>query len=367
VKRVLLIFGICCLGLLLACPAIGQYKVDRVVIDAGHGGKDPGALGAHSREKDIALAIALKTGGYIEQYIPGVEVIYTRKTDVFVELYKRAQIANDAKADLFISIHCNASKSTAASGTETYVMGLHKSEANLEVAKLENAAILKEENFSDMYEGFDPGKDEDYITLTLFQNAFLEQSTILADEIQRQFRERVKRKDRGVFQAGFLVLYRTTMPGVLVETGFISNAEDEKFLISDDGQAYIASAIFRAFKYYKEEMERSDNKAEVVHDYIKPPDPPPVKAPDIYFRVQFTSSKSPKVFDPKKTRDIPDIREYKSEGWYKYSSGNFTSYDDAVNHQKHLRDNKKYKDAFIICFRGDERISLEEALELIKK
>ena len=260
------IFSTLALAFALAMPGWSQYHVNRVVIDAGHGGKDPGAMGAHSREKDIALAIALKTGEYITKYLPDVEVIYTRKTDVFVELYKRAEIANDAKASLFISIHCNASKSTAASGTETYVMGLHKSAANLEVAKLENAAILNEDNFADMYDGFNPNQDEDYITLTMFQNAFLEQSTILADEIQRQFRERVKRKDRGVFQAGFLVLYRTTMPGVLIETGFISNPDDESFLMSEDGQAYIASAIFRAFKYYKEEMERSDNKAEIVHD-----------------------------------------------------------------------------------------------------
>jgi len=345
----------------------GQYRIDRVVLDAGHGGKDPGAIGAHAREKDIALALALKTGEYIEKYIPGVEVIYTRKTDEFIELHRRAKIANDARADLFISIHCNASKSSVAYGTETYVMGLHKSEANLEVAKLENAAILNEENFSDMYEGFDPGKDEDYITLTMFQNAFLEQSTLLADEIQRQFRDRVKRKDRGVFQAGFLVLYKTTMPGVLVETGFISNPEDEKFLMSDDGQAYIASAIFRAFKFYKEEMERSDNKAEVVHDYIKEPDPEPVKATEVFFRVQFTSSRTKKTFDHKKEKDIPDIREYQADGWYKYSSGNFRTYEEALKHQEFLRESKKYKDAFIICFRDEQRISLNEALELIKK
>lgn len=366
-KRSHLIFGFWLLASLVSSPALSQYKINRVVIDAGHGGKDPGAIGAHSREKDITLAIALKTGGYIEKYIPDVEVIYTRTTDVFVELHKRAKIANDSKADLFISIHCNASKSTSASGTETYVMGLHKSEANLEVAKLENSAILNEENFSDMYEGFDPDNDEDYITLTLFQDAFLEQSTLLADEIQRQFRERVQRKDRGVFQAGFLVLYRTTMPGVLIETGFISNPSDEQFLMSEDGQAYIASAIYRAFKYYKEEMERSDNKAEVVHDYTKPTEPPVMTGPDIFFRVQFTASRSPKKFDDKKNKDIPDIREYHAEGWYKYSSGNFTSYEEAKAHLKFLKETKKYKDAFIICFKGEERISLEEALELIKK
>jgi N-acetylmuramoyl-L-alanine amidase len=352
--------------MMISTPGWAQYHVNRVVIDAGHGGKDPGAVGAHSKEKDIALAIALKTGEYISKYLPDVEVIYTRKTDVFVELHKRASIANDNKANLFISIHCNAAKNTSASGTETYVMGLHKSEANLEVAKLENAAILNEENFADMYEGFDPRQDEDYITLTMFQDAFLDQSTMLADEIQRQFRERVKRKDRGVFQAGFIVLYRTTMPGVLIETGFISNPDDEKFLMSADGQAYLASAIFRSFKFYKEEMERKDNKAQqVVKDYVKEPEV--VKPPDVFFRVQFTSSKKKMVFDPKKYKDMPDIREYRQDGWYKYSTGNFRSYDEALKHQKFVRETKKYKDAFIICFREDERISLEKALELTKK
>ncbi len=350
-------------GLTAAYP---QYHVSRVVIDAGHGGKDPGALGTYSREKDIALSIALKTGEYIKKYLPEVEVIYTRKTDVFVELHKRAKIANDAKADLFVSIHCNAAKNPAASGTETFVMGLHKSDAQLEVAKLENAAILNEENFADMYDGFNPNQDEDYITLTMFQDAFLEQSTILAEEIQKQFRERVKRKDRGVFQAGFLVLYKTTMPGVLVETGFISNPAEEKFLMSSDGQVYLASALFRAIKFYKEEMERKDNKAQLaVREYYQEPEP--VKSPDVFFRVQFTSSKKKMTFDAKKTKDMPDIREYRQDGWYKYSTGNFTTYDEAVKHQKFVRENKKYKDAFIICFLKDERISLEKALELTKK
>lgn len=365
-KQLRYILVIPLLVLLFLQPVYSQYQIHRVVIDAGHGGKDPGATGKQSCEKNIALAIALKTGEYIQKYLPGVEVIYTRKTDVFVELYKRAKIANDNKANLFISIHCNASKSTAASGTETYVMGLHKSEANLEVAKKENAAIFKEENFKDMYEGFDPNQDEDYITLSMFQDAFLDQSTMLADDIQQQFRERAKRKDRGVFQAGFLVLYRTAMPGVLVETGFISNVDEERYLMSDDGQAYIASAIFRSLKDYKEEMERKDNKAaQVIKDYVKEPEP--VKPADVRFRVQFTSSGTRKVFEGKKYRDMPDIREYRQDKLYKYSTGNFTTYEEALKHQKFVRESKKYKDAFIICFEADQRISLEKALELTKK
>jgi len=366
VERFRYIFTTALLAMIFILPAYPQYQIHRVVIDAGHGGKDPGAVGRNSYEKDIALAIALKTGSYIKKYLPDVEVIYTRKTDVFVELYKRARIANDSKANLFISIHCNASKNATASGTETYVMGLHKSDANLEVAKLENAAILNEENFADMYEGFDPKMDEDYITLAMCQDAFLDQSTMLADEIQRQFRDRVKRKDRGVFQAGFIVLYRTTMPGVLIETGFITNSADERFLMSADGQAYIASAIYRSFKYYKQEMERKDNKAQqVVQDFVKEDDV--IKSTDVSFRVQFTTSRSKKTFNAKKFKDMPEIWEYRQKGLYKYTTGNFRTYDEALKHQKFIREKKKYKDAFIVCFLKDERISLDKALEMTKK
>jgi len=359
------------LWVLFTMPLIsqGQYSVNRVVIDAGHGGKDPGAIGSRSKEKDIALAIALKVGGYIEKYIPGVEVIYTRKSDVFVELHRRAAIANDSKADLFISIHCNATRSSSTNGTETFVMGLHKNEANLEVAKLENAAILKEENYADMYEGFDPDADEDYITLTMFQESFLEQSTVLAEKIQRQFRERVKRKDRGVFQAGFLVLYKVAMPGVLVETGFITNPDDEKFLMSEDGKAYIASAIYRAFKEYKEEVERKDNKAKSVQEYAQEtlvnPDPEAPK-PAVFFRVQFASYKNSRHFDQKKFSDLPEIRNYFQDGLVKYTAGNTTSYIEALALLKVVKEKKKIRDAFVVAFLDEKRIPVEEALKLIE-
>ena len=341
-----------------------QYKVNRVVIDAGHGGKDPGAIGSGAREKDITLAIALKTGKYIEENLPDVEVIYTRKSDEFVELYRRAKIANDSKADLFISIHCNAVKTSSVYGTETYVMGLHRSEANLEVAKLENAAILQEENYSDMYEGFNPNEDEDYITLTMFQDAFLEQSTLLAEEIQNQFRERVKLKDRGVFQAGFLVLYRTAMPGVLIETGFISNPRDLNFMKSEDGQVYIASAIYRAVKYFKQEMERADNKAKSITAYEKETRE---EKPEIVFRVQFMSSKARKELDSKKYKELDDLFEYEHQGLYKYTTGKLISYDEALRLQDDIRSSTRYKDAFVVAFREGQRISIDEALDFLKK
>jgi N-acetylmuramoyl-L-alanine amidase len=216
-----------------------------------------------------------------------------------------------------------------------------------------------------MYEGFDPNQDEDYITLTMFQDAFLEQSTLLADEIQRQFRERVKQKDRGVWQAGFLVLYKTAMPGVLVETGFITNSSDERFLMSEDGQAYLASAIYRAFKNYKEEMERDDNKAKPVS--LNTTTQPGPTAPEIFFRVQFLSSKKRIPLKSKKFDGIKDVNEYKQDGYYKYTSGNKTDLDAAIKLQETLREKKKYKDAFIIAIKDGQRISMKDAMDWIKK
>jgi len=344
--------------------AAGQVKINKVVIDAGHGGRDPGALGTFSKEKDIVLDIALKTGEYINEYLPDVEVIYTRTDDTFVELHKRASIANESGADLFISIHCNANRSRSPYGTETYVMGLHKTEDNLEVAKLENAAILKEENYADMYEGFDPNEDEDYITLTMFQDAFLDQSTVFAKLLQDQFRERVKLKDRGVKQAGFLVLYKTAMPGVLVESGFLSNTRDEAFLNSENGKVYIASAIFRAFRDYKLEMEREDNKAKAV---TAPPQEE-VKTPksEILFRVQIATYNNPKPLSHRKFKDLDYVMEYYHNGIFKYTAGKFDNPDDAIEYQNELRKQRTFKDAFVVAFKDNERFSVEEARTLLK-
>jgi N-acetylmuramoyl-L-alanine amidase len=359
VKRILAIFGIISIALFFPMEGMSQQKVRKLVIDAGHGGRDPGALGKYSKEKDIALAIALKTGSYIEKNIPDVEVIYTRKTDVFVELHNRARIANDAEADLFISIHCNANNSSRPYGTETYVMGLHKSQANLEVAKLENAAILKEEDYSDMYDGFDPNRDEDYIALTLFQNSYQESSLTLASMVQDQFRERAKLKDRGVWQAGFWVLYKTAMPAILIETGFISNPNDEKYLRSEDGQSYIASAIYRAFKEYKMIIEDPENRAEMTKAYI------PTSQDEIRFRVQFSSSSRKKALN--KFKDLADVRMYQHNGLYKYTSGNLGTFDEALSLRNSIRTQKKYRDAFIVAFKNGERISVDKAREITER
>ena len=246
-------------------PAAPLYKVRKVVIDAGHGGHDHGCSGVQSKEKHVALQIALKVGAYIEKNLPDVEVIYTRKTDVFVELYERAAIANRADADVFISIHCNANPNTSPYGTETYVMGLHRNEANLGVAKRENDVVLLEDDYNHHYDGFDPNSPNAHIIFSLFQGAHLEQSIELAGRIEEQFSERVGRKSRGVKQAGFLVLYKTTMPAVLIETGFLTNATEEIFLASDQGMDLMASAIFRAFRDYKVHTEaRANVNAEPV-------------------------------------------------------------------------------------------------------
>ena len=233
-----------------------QYKVRKVVIDAGHGGKDPGTHGLFSKEKDITLGIALELGSTINKYLPDVEVIYTRTTDVYSPPHAKAEIANKNDADLFISIHANASPhSGAVHGTETYVMGPHTFGENLEVAKRENSVILMEENYEEHYEGFDPASPESHILFSLYQNAYQESSLRLAEKIEAQFQQRVGRRSRGVRQAGFWVLYLTSMPSVLVEVGYLTNEEEEKFLNSEKGQVYIASAIFRAFRDYKQEIE----------------------------------------------------------------------------------------------------------------
>lgn len=231
-------------------------KVTTVVIDAGHGGKDPGTHGVSAKEKDLVLTVALKVGSYIEKYVPDVKVIYTRKDDRFLELYERARIANKAKADVFISIHANAMPGkSSVYGTETYVMGLHTNDKNFNVAKRENSVILLEENHEEKYEGFDPNSPESYIMFSLTQSAYLDNSLLLANIVENQFKNRVGRKSRGVKQAGFQVLWNTYMPSVLIEIGYLTNPNEENELKTGKVQDYIASGIYRAFKEYKNQLE----------------------------------------------------------------------------------------------------------------
>jgi N-acetylmuramoyl-L-alanine amidase len=230
------------------------YKLRTVVLDAGHGGKDPGTHGASAREKDVALKVALEVGELIKQNFPDVKVIYTRNNDTFVELIDRAGIANKNNADLFISIHCNSGPGSAY-GTETYTMGLHTTSGNLSVAKRENSVILQEDNYNENYNGFNPTSPQAHILFSLYQSAYIDNSLRFAEKVEREFKNKVGRSSRGVKQAGFLVLWKSAMPSALIELGFLTNSAEEKFLNDKTGQSYMASGIYRAFKEYKNELE----------------------------------------------------------------------------------------------------------------
>ena len=235
-----------------------DYTLNKIVIDAGHGGKDPGTSGSISREKDVALDIALELGGIINKYMPDVEVIYTRDDDSYPELHERASLANKEGADLFISIHANWVANPRVRGTETYVMGAHVSDENLKVAMRENSVINLEENANENYDGFDPNSPESYILFSLAQNAYVNNSILLAQNVEKQFRERAGRRSRGVKRAGFIVLWRTSMPSILVETGYLSNEREEQELNDELVQTYIASGIYRAFRDYKAKIESTN-------------------------------------------------------------------------------------------------------------
>ncbi len=231
------------------------FRMKTIVLDAGHGGRDPGNIGSRAKEKDINLAVTLLVGKYIEQYLPDVKVIYTRDDDSFPTLKERPMIANNNKADLFISIHSNGVANRSPYGTETFVMGTKHFDRNFDIVKRENSVILLEDNYEENYEGFDPKSPESYMLFNLASKVNFENSLYLADQIETQFKERVGRKSRGVKQGPFYVLWTPSMPSVLVELGFLSNPTEEKFLMSKQGQEYMASAIFRSIRDYKNHVE----------------------------------------------------------------------------------------------------------------
>ena len=388
IQRKIFRFGVLAFVFLMPLMLQAQRgeKIQTVVIDAGHGGKDTGALGRLTTEKVVNLSVALKLGAYIEENLPDVKVIYTRKTDKFVELSERAAIANRNNADVFISIHCNSTEgTTSVNGAETYVMGESKNEANLNVAKKENAAILLEDNTS-AYDNFDPNSTEAYIIFSLSQSIYQNQSLKLADKVQKQFCDKVGRHNRGVQQAGFLVLWKTSMPSILVELGFINNMKEEQFLKSEKGQSQMALALYRAFAEYKKEYEAenhsvgksSGNKpseskpkdstkpASDVKSATNESKPTVVNDKDTYFTVQFSTLNKKVPVTDKDFNGVKDVAVYEYKGAYRYTSGRFTTKSDAVARQKELR-NKGYADAFIIAFMNGERVSIKEAEEALKK
>ncbi|NCA84808.1 MAG: N-acetylmuramoyl-L-alanine amidase [Clostridia bacterium] len=308
-------------------PALGQSvsKLARIVIDAGHGGHDLGAPGLLVDEKELTLSIALRAGAAIKKVLPGVDVIYTRTADVFVPLHQRAALANSSDADLFISIHCNSGLSPTAFGSESYVMGLHKTQENFEVAKKENAPLLAEKNYAQNYDGFNPDNDEDYIMLHLLQNNNMERSIMLANLVQQQLRNTASMYDRGVKQAGFVVLYLTTMPGVLIETGFVSNPAEEKFLTDTTNQQNIANAIALALTEYEQTLLPTPETA-VPADTITLPKE---KITKYIYRIQFAVNPTPELPEDKHWDELENLWFFKTNGGYLCTFGETSTVEQA--------------------------------------
>jgi N-acetylmuramoyl-L-alanine amidase len=407
------------------------YGVKVIVLDPGHGGKDPGCHGVKTKEKDVALAVALKLGKYIEENLKDVKVVYTRSTDVFVELQERAEIANKAKADLFISIHCNSACvrdkklkkdicKDQIHGAETYVMGIKNEKGKLDIAKRENSAILLEDNYVQKYDGFDPNSDESYIIMSMFADTYLDQSLSFASKTQKQYSSHAARHDKGVKRASLWVLWRTYMPSVLTEIGYLTNPQEEQFLGSSKGQDYVATSLFKAFREYKDEIEgntkKYDDEIEKRQPYkmtaqdsleaekqkldskvvksatdslsgVKVVDKTPDKTPDkttnhpknhkdsvvkpidnkpvvvaskakIVYKVQLMSADKAIPLNSDKFKNVPKPGEYLEKGVYKYTAGEFSKKQEAVDLQNTLR-KKGFKDAFVIATQDGKRVPLK--------
>lgn len=326
------------------------YKLQTVVIDPGHGGKDPGCQGANSREKEIVLKLGLRLGSLLKEQYPELEVIYTRTEDDFIPLHKRAKIANQADADLFISLHCNYVGRSDVHGSETYVLGLHRADDNLRVAKRENAAILLEENYKSRYDGYDPNSSMSHIILSTYQSAHLDQSIRFAEEVEEAFKRDANRSSRGVKQAGFLVLRQTTMPSVLIESGFLSHRREESFLLSEAGQAKMSRAIFTAFKEYKKEYESQE--AEKYRERIASDD-------SAYF-VQLAVTSSKTAEGASVWKGVPRLNYIEVGKLYKYLSGPYSNRQDAEHWKSRLAE-KGFEDAFITQLEGS---SLEQLAQI---
>ncbi len=403
--RYYILYTFICLWLLSSplCISNSWAKDFVVVIDPGHGGHDPGAVGKISKEKNINLNVALKLGNMIKKNCDDVKVIFTRTKDVFIPLNRRAEIANNAKADLFISIHTNAlANNRTAKGASTWTLGLAKSDANLAVAQRENSVILYESDYKTRYAGFNPNSAESYIIFEFMQDKYMEQSVHLASLVQKQFRHTCKRVDRGVHQAGFLVLKASAMPSILVELGFISTPEEERYLNSEEGTGTLAKGIYRAFLTYKKEHEirltgvsrtiipddeeMSENELAATQPKEEKTDSAPVQTElvaqakpqqrpitvesatnsgEITFKIQILTSSSPLTKNDKRLKGLKDVDYYKEKGLYKYTYGASTDYNKVLRSKRAITD--KFKDAFIIAFRDGEKMNINAAIAEFKK
>lgn len=356
---------LCLIGLLAFfwMPETGaQTKDFTVVIDAGHGGKDPGARGSQANEKAINLQVALNLGRLIEEKHPEVKVIYTRKDDRFIELNERADIANRNKADLFISIHVNSLKrGSGVRGAETYTLGLAKTDENLQVAMRENSAILLEDNYEQKYEGFDPNSSESYIIFEFMQNMHVEQSIHFASEVQKSFAS-AGRVDRGVRQAGFLVLRKTSMPSVLIELGFISNSSEEKFLRSKAGQETLAKSISNAFDRYKRTFD--NRQSGVAHQAAsasakkgkaeKTQSEQLSNAGQVVYKIQILTSDKKLQSGSRYFKGYKNVSFFQEKGLYKYTYGESSDFDEIMKLWRKVR--RDFKDAFIVSFKDGKRV-----------
>lgn len=353
--------------------AFAQHDVvNTIVLDAGHGGKDPGALGTgryKKTEKDIALDVTLKVGNYLKEAFPNVNILYTRTADTFPTLRDRTELANQKDADLFISIHCDSFGKSSARGTSSHVMGLRYTEENLRLAQKENSVIFLEDNYEENYDGFDPSSPESIIAFSLSQTTYLNQSILIAQKIQEQFRTRVNRRDRGVKQTPLWVTRKTTMPSVLVELGFISNPEEEDFLNSENGQNYMASAIYRAIKEYKNELEliQTNNtldtsKSTSLEKNIVEDGKDVIIQKNLVYKVQISSSLKSEY---KNKVGVYEVNTFKEGDIFKHTVGNESTLLNAQTIKENVVE-MGYDDAFIIAFYNGKKIKLFEAINIQK-
>ena len=349
-----------------------------VVLDAGHGGHDAGAVGSFSKEKNINLRYTLLVGDMIKKNLPDAKVIYTRDKDVFVDLNERARIANRNKADLFVSIHTNSSKNTSANGMETFTLGVSRSKENMEVAMLENSVIKLEEDYETKYEGFDPNSVDSYIMFEFMKDQYTDRSITCADFIQTKMIQTSKRNDRGVRQAGFLVLRATAMPSVLVELGFISNKDEEKYLNNNDNQVKLATAIFNGIKEYKHELDKkSGNSVKSEELKTEVTEPVEVTQPkkeleakeettpnsEYEFFIQYLVSKNNYKADNAVFNGFAPTKIINENNLYKYLIG---PYDVNTVFNKRNEITKKFPDAFIVAFKEGKKVSTPEAIQEAK-